>query len=156
MNEREQWLRLIEADPEDDTVRLVLADWLEEHGEEDRARFIRLQRVRFVEDAAAIRAVAPLDTLRLRLLKGWEKAVLASEQLSGVSRLWVYAAQLADAGILSLAANPHLRRLRKLDTSRELFPGDNDKHANKLTDASAVALARTRNLPALVSLDLNG
>jgi uncharacterized protein (TIGR02996 family) len=29
--------------PEDDLPRLVYADWLEEHGEEERARFIRLQ-----------------------------------------------------------------------------------------------------------------
>ena len=43
MNERERLLRAIEAAPKDDTVRLVFADWLEEHDELDRARFIRLQ-----------------------------------------------------------------------------------------------------------------
>src|SRR5262245_41171049 len=31
------------ANPEDDTPRLVYADWLEEHGEPERAEFIRLQ-----------------------------------------------------------------------------------------------------------------
>jgi uncharacterized protein (TIGR02996 family) len=35
--------RAILADPEDDTPRLVYADWLQEHGEEDRAAFIRAQ-----------------------------------------------------------------------------------------------------------------
>src|SRR5947209_5058427 len=41
-----QLLALLEAarhSPHDDTPRLVLADWLEEHGDADRAAFIRLQ-----------------------------------------------------------------------------------------------------------------
>lgn len=33
----------IRANPDDDTPRLVYADWLEEHGDEPRAEFIRLQ-----------------------------------------------------------------------------------------------------------------
>jgi uncharacterized protein (TIGR02996 family) len=36
-------LQAILADPEDDTPRLVYADWLGETGDEDRAEFIRLQ-----------------------------------------------------------------------------------------------------------------
>jgi uncharacterized protein (TIGR02996 family) len=36
-------LAAILADPEDDTARLVYADWLQEHGEADRAAFIRTQ-----------------------------------------------------------------------------------------------------------------
>jgi uncharacterized protein (TIGR02996 family) len=36
-------LRAICADPDDDTPRLVAADWLEEHGDADRAAFIRIQ-----------------------------------------------------------------------------------------------------------------
>jgi uncharacterized protein (TIGR02996 family) len=36
-------LRAIKETPEDDAPRLILADWLEEHGEPDRAEFIRLQ-----------------------------------------------------------------------------------------------------------------
>src|SRR3954447_12536788 len=32
--------------PDDDAPRLILADWLEEHGEADRARFVRLQVAR--------------------------------------------------------------------------------------------------------------
>src|SRR5262245_26563992 len=31
------------ANPDDDTPRLVYADWLEEHGHETRAEFIRVQ-----------------------------------------------------------------------------------------------------------------
>src|SRR5262249_25946532 len=37
------FLRRAKEHPEDDTPRLVLADWLEDHGDTDRAAFIRLQ-----------------------------------------------------------------------------------------------------------------
>jgi uncharacterized protein (TIGR02996 family) len=40
--EREGLLRAIIENPEDDTPRLVYADWLEEHGDPDRAEFIRI------------------------------------------------------------------------------------------------------------------
>lgn len=37
------FLAAIRADPKDDTARLVVADWLDEHGEGERAEFIRVQ-----------------------------------------------------------------------------------------------------------------
>jgi uncharacterized protein (TIGR02996 family) len=43
MTEREALLRAIRANPEDDLVRLVFADWLDERGEHRPAEFIRLQ-----------------------------------------------------------------------------------------------------------------
>src|SRR5262245_61763086 len=36
-------LNACKDEPADDGPRLILADWLEEHGESDRAEFIRLQ-----------------------------------------------------------------------------------------------------------------
>jgi uncharacterized protein (TIGR02996 family) len=36
-------LRAVAAAADDDTPRLVYADWLEEHGDADRAEFIRVQ-----------------------------------------------------------------------------------------------------------------
>ncbi len=41
MTEAEAFVAAILADPADDTARLVYADWLQEHGDEDRAAFIR-------------------------------------------------------------------------------------------------------------------
>lgn len=43
MTERDALLHAVCENPEDDTPRLALADWLDEHGEDDRAEFIRLQ-----------------------------------------------------------------------------------------------------------------
>lgn len=37
------FLHAVVADPVDDTPRLVAADWLDEHGQPDRAAFIRVQ-----------------------------------------------------------------------------------------------------------------
>jgi uncharacterized protein (TIGR02996 family) len=43
MTEQQQLLAAIMSDKGDDTVRLVYADWLQEHGQEERAEFIRVQ-----------------------------------------------------------------------------------------------------------------
>jgi uncharacterized protein (TIGR02996 family) len=43
MTDRDALLAAIHADPDDDTARLVYADWLQENGRADRAEFIRLQ-----------------------------------------------------------------------------------------------------------------
>jgi uncharacterized protein (TIGR02996 family) len=38
---REAFLQAIIDDPDDDTPRLIFADWLDENGEPERAEFIR-------------------------------------------------------------------------------------------------------------------
>ncbi len=43
MTDHEPFLQAIRQAPGDDTPRLIYADWLEEHGQADRAEFIRLQ-----------------------------------------------------------------------------------------------------------------
>jgi uncharacterized protein (TIGR02996 family) len=43
MTEREALLKAVCDNPDDDTPRLVFADWLQEHGDEARAEFIRLE-----------------------------------------------------------------------------------------------------------------
>ena len=43
MNDRDAFLRAMQDAPEDDTPRLVYADFLEENGDTERAAFIRLQ-----------------------------------------------------------------------------------------------------------------
>lgn len=43
MTEHESFLQAIIANPADDAPRLIYADWLEEHGNSNRAEFIRIQ-----------------------------------------------------------------------------------------------------------------
>jgi uncharacterized protein (TIGR02996 family) len=43
VSERAAFISAILDNPDDDTARLVFADWLEEHGEPERAEFIRCQ-----------------------------------------------------------------------------------------------------------------
>src|SRR5262249_3928589 len=43
MTRDEAFLQAILEDPEDDTPRLVYADWLEENGQPERGEFIRIQ-----------------------------------------------------------------------------------------------------------------
>jgi uncharacterized protein (TIGR02996 family) len=43
MTSHEAFLQAIMEDPDDDASRLVYADWLDEHGDADRAEFIRVQ-----------------------------------------------------------------------------------------------------------------
>jgi uncharacterized protein (TIGR02996 family) len=43
MTPEHAFLHAIKEDPGDDGLRLILADWLEESGQADRAAFVRLQ-----------------------------------------------------------------------------------------------------------------
>src|SRR5262249_58171476 len=50
------FLRDIIADPDDDGLRLIYADWLDDHGDPERAEFIRVQcRLAQIEDLDAER-----------------------------------------------------------------------------------------------------
>ena len=89
MNEREALLRAVLEAPDDDAPRLVYADWLEEHGEAERAEFIR------VDCALAAVGHPPkgcrdLDCPCYPLLL--HKRDLAATERSGVpnSRRWAY------------------------------------------------------------------
>jgi uncharacterized protein (TIGR02996 family) len=43
MTDRDDLHRAVRAAPEDDAPRLIYADWLDEHGQSERAEFVRLQ-----------------------------------------------------------------------------------------------------------------
>lgn len=81
MIENEALLSAISADPDDDSLRLVYADWLEEHGQPDRARLIRVQ----IEMARLPDHTEPPTALQVeeeQLLEACEKAL---PQLEGIS-----------------------------------------------------------------------
>ena len=81
MIENEALLSAISADPDDDSLRLVYADWLEEHGQPDRARLIRVQ----IETARLPDDTEPPTALQVeeeQLLEACEKAL---PQLEGIT-----------------------------------------------------------------------
>ena len=71
MKVRDALLAAILDAPDDDAPRLVFADWLDEHGEPDRAAFIRVQ----IE-----RARLPEDDPRAEALKAREDALLRAHR----------------------------------------------------------------------------
>jgi uncharacterized protein (TIGR02996 family) len=79
MTDEPALLAAIAARPDDDTPRLVYADWLDDHGDADRAEFIRLQ-CRLAQGgpddpAAAERADELQERHLARLLAGLPKAL---------------------------------------------------------------------------------
>jgi uncharacterized protein (TIGR02996 family) len=76
------FMAAIIADPDDDTARLVAADFIEENGDADRASFIRIQvELARLESSPAEKKQDEIDALRLK-----ERAFLGP--LSVKSRLW--------------------------------------------------------------------
>ena len=62
MTDRIAFLHAIARRPDDDLPRLIFADWLDEHGEPDRAEFIRLQCLATPTDADS-RRIEELETM---------------------------------------------------------------------------------------------
>jgi uncharacterized protein (TIGR02996 family) len=127
-------LRAIAAEPDDDTHRLVLADWLDEHGEPERAEFIRLQ-CRLAEIPDWLAWMLPEEPLRRALQlqvahrKRWVKGLtwagfargMAEEiRLTGSRDNWL--------GLLTLARKKQpIRRVRA-----DLRPEDWDAFAGEV------------------------
>lgn len=72
MTEREALMRAICESPDDDTPRLVFADWLDEHGEPERAEFIRAQ-IELTRDYLTMPARSRLHKRVLALRRANEK-----------------------------------------------------------------------------------
>jgi uncharacterized protein (TIGR02996 family) len=172
MNHEDGFLQALLEAPDDDTVRFVYADWLEEQGD-PRAEFIRAQ-------CAAARMVA--DDHRLQALRARERQLLAEHAREWCAPLglepdqcefrrgFVEAVEIhadrflecpeglfqvapihkihflhATKRIRDLAACPWLGKLRTLDLS-----------ANALRDPGAATLAASPHLSKLTGLDLGG
>jgi uncharacterized protein (TIGR02996 family) len=138
-------LRAVLADPDDDAPRLIYADWLDEHGDCDRAEFIRVQialahaatddprspplrqRERELLSAHRARWAAPLDGVALSwtFRRGFvdEVEVAAPVFLSRGERLFdvapVRTVKLVRVGLSGprLAACPALAHVANLDLS---------------------------------------
>ena len=74
MTHDDAFLQAILESPDDHTPRLVYADWLDKHGDPDRAEFIRLQ--------VALAALPP-DDLRQQQMGDRERMLLAGHGRTG-------------------------------------------------------------------------
>jgi uncharacterized protein (TIGR02996 family) len=81
------FLEAILADPDDDAVRLVYADWLDEHGQPERAEFIRVQVERARRSPRGNRSFE-LEQREEQLLKGREEAWAVP--LPGLAKQWQF------------------------------------------------------------------
>jgi uncharacterized protein (TIGR02996 family) len=118
MSDESQFLAAMAADPDDDTPRLVFADWLDEHGQPDRAEFIRLQCRPDRDDPPVSRRA---DALRSINRDVWEAPFAAIGAEVEFRRgfphfLKVDVARLAgNLSLLSLAPDWHLILTRDYD-----------------------------------------
>ncbi|HEY8504968.1 MAG TPA: TIGR02996 domain-containing protein [Gemmataceae bacterium] len=91
MSDREAFLRTICENPADDAPRLVFADWLEEHGEAERAEFIRLQveKARLPADDPRHALLHTRDLeLRGRFGEAWRRELPRIPGVSWHHRFW--------------------------------------------------------------------
>jgi uncharacterized protein (TIGR02996 family) len=172
MRDDEAFLRAVIEQPDDDLPRLVYADWLDEHGEPERAEFIRVQ---------CELARLPLDGPRAGKLRNREQALLGGNRWRqwagslaafadefhyrrgfvegltlGAAAFLRHTAAILAAAPLShvrltdaweeidkLAASPHLERIRRLSL-----------WGNHLRDEDVSRLAESPHLAYLEWLDL--
>jgi uncharacterized protein (TIGR02996 family) len=173
MTQEEALLQAILAAPDDDAVRLVYADWLEENGRPQRAELIRLQ---------CELARLPAESPRRQGLQEREQALLKAHAQEWVGPLKLKPEEVTfergfvervdtdaklffesagalfkstplralklmawEEGVEQLAAMPELARLRELDLNE-----------NGLGDAAAELLAASPHVAGLERLDLGG
>lgn len=163
------------AEPEDSTQRLILADWLEDNGQPDRARFIRLQcRVAdWVPDwqerqALLAQCEAECEQHARTWLGDLENQCEHVEFVRGLARVWVhsnvfcnrkfretFAAQAGTALIESLRVT-HAKKIRRIAAQSSLSLVPSLSLAGlQLPDAELAELLESPHLEGLTALDLS-
>jgi uncharacterized protein (TIGR02996 family) len=151
----EAFLRAIALDPEDDTSRLVYADWLDEHGDGDRAEFIRTQI------ALASGSVAPG---KRRALEKREAKLLAEHAEEWVEPLSEF---IDEEWAADVGETPYVFRrgfVEQIDaqgetlieSGSELFAAAPIRGVRLPVEEDFTDLARCKHLLRLHSLDLSG
>jgi uncharacterized protein (TIGR02996 family) len=172
------FLGAIIESPEDDAPRLVFADWLEEHGEPERAEFIRAQvgvarlpegdvrlpaleaRAKELQQAKAAAWLGPLDVrgLRAKYRRGFAEEVYCStpglffahaEDLFGLLPLRSLTIHSVQGDVLDPAGARALAAMPQLARLEELLLWDHD-----LGDEGTAVLAACPHLSNLRALSL--
>jgi uncharacterized protein (TIGR02996 family) len=179
LSQHEAFLRAIFDAPDDDTPRLVYADFLQENGEEDRAEFIRWQCGRGEKPERlpamfevpgmyrrgfrmSLPKVIPIDFLTERdeLRRG---AVAENPEWFGLERVKVGAGRITSAEPFDvLFGLTVFARVKELDLAGVEVPDESDPgsaftiyHLEPvITTAAVAALAQHRGLRRITALDL--
>jgi uncharacterized protein (TIGR02996 family) len=150
MTERDAFLRAIAANPDDAAVRLVFSDWVEEHGDLERAEFIRTQ---------CELASSKLSRKRRHALRVRERELLDARRHE-----WCQAIGLPIEEVSFERGFIARMRLSQWDGGRVLDPEyatrlatltELDLSGLQIGDDGLAALAETAQLPALRKLILS-
>ncbi|MDB5311649.1 MAG: hypothetical protein JWO38_5851 [Gemmataceae bacterium] len=159
-------LAAIIADPDDDTVRLVYADWLDEHDRPERAEFIRVQ-IELATTRREVAAILPSLSDREKILydrfgSRWSTPFsstpcCADFERGFISRAWSSASEAPDV-LLRLSTVSPLRQVHFLSpwTSGELYTEttheDDDGYSIPLLDVQRVAYGASEPLAGIRAL----
>lgn len=130
MTEEDALLAAIAADPDNDTVRLAYADWLDERGGEPNARaeFIRLDTLlaRLPDSGRERDATrSRLDQLLCRWDLVWHRDMPHGfRSLSGYRRGWPYRAVAVASAVRPGADDPRFLLIEELDLTVDVPPSE--------------------------------
>ena len=181
MIENQALLSAILADPDDDRPRLVYADWLERHGQFDRARLIRVQieLARQPDDAEAASAMQVEEEQLEAACKnalpqldgitwgGFERGLVRSVYPATPAAFHRHAGAIGDMGSVYrvsfenldgfdiLAQVPDLARFTELDVCDDPHWGLRDGHPEHRFNDDLQAVLASAHCPRLRTLRLN-
>jgi uncharacterized protein (TIGR02996 family) len=144
MDQNRAFVEAIREDPDDDGVRLVYADWLEEHGDPDRAELIRVQIT--LETLAGGAEARPALIAREQALLT-EHGARWAEPLKGLVWSWRFRRGFVEAVGVE-GSEPFARQLKQvieLVPLRSLTLGSQDPNARHM-HAAAPFMTRLRRL----------
>src|SRR5262249_54353685 len=150
------FLDAIIEDPEDDTPRLVYADWLDDQGEAERAELIRLQYddpcsrigdegLQALAETEHLPGLRPLLLVNQMISHSGLEELAACRLLGQLTWLKLNGTPIGDNGVKALSASKHSGRLRVLGLYNCL-----------VTKSGARDLAKSSRFKSLEYLDLTG
>jgi uncharacterized protein (TIGR02996 family) len=97
MSDQDAFLAAVHDAPDDDAPRLIFADWLDEHGEPDRAEFIRIQVEMRRERERNAQLTPRLDELFLRAREIFRKPWAETGRKLGAAAIAAYSRGFPDS-----------------------------------------------------------